>query len=89
MMQKNRKAQGALEYLLMIGAAILVVAIVIIGISGIITSTNDQNTSSEYNNQLQGLKGLLNLSEDPKQNEPNLFLNLDKIEIKIKEIEIL
>lgn len=83
------KAQGALEYLLMIGASILVVAVVIIGISGIITQTNDQNSGNEYNNQLDGLRGLLNLSEDPIQNEPNLFLNLNETKIKIKEIEII
>jgi len=37
----------------------------------------------------KGLKGLLNFSESPKQNEPNLSPNLDKIKIKIKEIEVL
>lgn len=55
----NIKAQGALEYLLMIGAAILVVAVVIIALSGVLVETKDQNTSQDYNNQLQDLRGLI------------------------------
>ena len=51
-MKTNKKAQGALEYLLIIGASILIVAVVIIALSGIITQSNDQNATSDYNNQM-------------------------------------
>ncbi len=64
MLFKNYNAQGSLEYLLMVGAAILVVAIVIIGVSGVIIQTNDQNVSSDYSNQMQDLKDLQNKSGD-------------------------
>lgn len=57
------RAQGALEYLLMIGAAILVVAIVIIAISGLIVETKDQNVSSDYENQMDDLTDLLHKGE--------------------------
>lgn len=43
----------------MIGVAILVVAIVIIALSGVIVDTKDQNTSADYNNQMSDLKGLI------------------------------
>lgn len=46
----EQKAQGAIEYLLIIGAAILVVAIVIIALSGVLTSAkNDQNSMGDVN----------------------------------------
>ncbi len=38
----ERKGQGAIEYLLIIGAAILVVAIVIIAVTGVLGTTNDR-----------------------------------------------
>ena len=45
----EQRAQGAIEYLLIIGAAIIVVALVIILMSGILTGTspsvNDANQS--------------------------------------------
>lgn len=89
-MEINKKAQGALEYLLMIGAAILVVAIVIIAISGVITQTNDQNAGSTYGDQMGGLKGLiLNLSEDPFKTTHNIFQEQSKKNIEIKGITIL
>lgn len=40
-MQINQRAQGAIEYLLIIGAAILVVAVVIIAVSGIMVEGKD------------------------------------------------
>lgn len=62
----NKKGQGALEYLLMIGAAILVVAIVIIAISGLIVETKDQNVSSDYENQMGDLTDFLHKGENLK-----------------------
>ena len=50
------KAQGAIEYLLIIGAAILVVAIVIVALSGIVntgTTQTDANTVNATNDSLQ------------------------------------
>ncbi len=47
----EQKAQGAIEYLLIIGAAILVVAIVIIAVSGVLTGAKkDQNGLTDLNN---------------------------------------
>lgn len=55
-MQKN-KAQGAIEYLLIIGAAILVVAIVIIAVSGVLTGAKqDQNGMNDINSAKEKLK---------------------------------
>lgn len=45
----EQKAQGAIEYLLIIGAAILVVAIVIIALSGVLDSTKGQNDMNDVN----------------------------------------
>lgn len=53
------KAQGAIEYLLIIGAALIVVAVVIIAITGIITSSDTASSGEDYNNQLTGLKDLI------------------------------
>ena len=69
----TQRAQGALEYLLIIGVAILIVAVVIVALSGIITQSNDQNATSDYNNQMSGLKGLINLSRNPFEETNNLF----------------
>ena len=52
----EQKAQGAIEYLLIIGAAILVVAIVIIAISGVLTTTKGQNDMNDVNNAKDILK---------------------------------
>jgi amino acid permease len=45
----KQKAQGAIEYLLIIGSAILVVAVVIVALSGVLntgtTDTNEQTTA--------------------------------------------
>ncbi|MDD2531835.1 MAG: class III signal peptide-containing protein, partial [Candidatus ainarchaeum sp.] len=54
----NKKAQGALEYLLLIGAAILIVAVVIVALSGIVVDTKDQNSISDYNSQFEKLQDL-------------------------------
>ena len=46
----EQKAQGAIEYLLIIGAAILIVAIVIIAVSGVLTGAkSDQNGMKDIN----------------------------------------
>ena len=55
----NKKAQGALEYLLLIGAAILIVAVVIVALSGIVVDTKDQNSVSDYNSQFEKLQDFL------------------------------
>jgi len=56
----DSKAQGAIEYLLIIGAAILVVAIVIAAMSGIIQSGGEQNDGAvnDYNSSLNDLNAL-------------------------------
>jgi hypothetical protein len=56
----EQKAQGAIEYLLIIGAAILVVAIVIVAMTGIIGAGQQQGTSAtgDYNSQLGDLNKL-------------------------------
>ena len=41
------KGQGAIEYLLIIGAAILVIAIVIIAVSGVLSLGRDDTNSSQ------------------------------------------
>ena len=46
MISKDFRAQGAIEYLLIIGAAILVVAIVTIAITSILTTGQSQNLSA-------------------------------------------
>jgi len=55
----EEKAQGALEYLLMIGAAILVVAVVIIALSGVMGETKGQADTNDYNNGMGGLRNLI------------------------------
>lgn len=53
----EQKAQGAIEYLLIIGAAILVVAIVIIAVSGVLTGAKtDQNGMNDINTAKNTLK---------------------------------
>jgi len=58
----EQKAQGAIEYLLIIGAAILVVAIVIIALSGVLTTTKGQNDMNDVNNAKDILKKDSNLA---------------------------
>ena len=47
----NHKGQGAIEYLLIIAAAILVVAIVILAITGALTGGQNQTTTSQTQQQ--------------------------------------
>ncbi|MFA5125571.1 MAG: class III signal peptide-containing protein [archaeon] len=56
----EQKAQGAIEYLLIIGAAILVVAIVIVAMTGIVGTGQQTGTSAtgDYNSQLGDLNSL-------------------------------
>ena len=53
------KAQGAIEYLLVIGAVILVVAVVIIALSGVLSNTKQQTDSNDYNDSLTVLRKLI------------------------------
>ncbi|MGI6589102.1 MAG: class III signal peptide-containing protein [Candidatus Iainarchaeum sp.] len=58
----EEKAQGAIEYLLIIGAAILVVAIVIIALSGVLTgATEEQSDMNDLNKARQDLRTDFNL----------------------------
>ncbi|MFA5931226.1 MAG: class III signal peptide [archaeon] len=55
----EQKAQGAIEYLLIIGAAILVVAIVIIAITSVVGSGKgqvDANTAADELDDLNALR---------------------------------
>lgn len=54
----QNKGQGAIEYLLIIGAAILVIAVVIIAVSGVLSSSRDDANSSQgdYSNALEVLR---------------------------------
>ena len=58
----GKKAQGAIEYLLIIGAAILVVAIVLIAVTGSLSaSKNDLNSSNkDVNSAYDALRGSVN-----------------------------
>ena len=56
----EQKAQGAIEYLLIIGAAILVVAIVVVALSGIVTS----GTSASDANAVKDTYNSLNCQKD-------------------------
>lgn len=59
--------------MLIIGAAILIVTVVIIALSGIINQADDQNVSDDYNNQMSGLRGLIGLVKSPFEQEIDLF----------------
>jgi len=61
---KYSRAQGAIEYLLIIGAAILVVAVVIIAVSGLLTEGTDSVDENEINMVRDPLKGDLADSMD-------------------------
>jgi uncharacterized protein (UPF0333 family) len=52
----EEKAQGSIEYLLIIGATILVVAVVIIALSGILKETLTQTDGNDYNDSLSDLR---------------------------------
>jgi hypothetical protein len=56
-MNYSKKAQGSIEYLLIIGAAILVVAVVIVAISGVLFNSTAENDSQEtYTNGLMDMR---------------------------------
>jgi uncharacterized protein (UPF0333 family) len=55
---QEQKAQGSLEYLLMIGAAILVIAVVLLALSGIITDNDAKKGTTDYNSQMDYLNSL-------------------------------
>ncbi|MCX6803673.1 MAG: hypothetical protein NTY48_03830 [Candidatus Diapherotrites archaeon] len=62
------KAQGAIEYLLIIGAAILVVAIVLLALTGALNSgttqgSNAQETQQEQSQKLKCLADCTNLGK--------------------------
>ena len=83
-MNPKQKAQGAIEYLLIIGAAILVVAIVIIAISGIVGEGTTQANDFNVNDPLHAM---LNLSANPIETPHNLFENPSNTQsIKIEGI---
>lgn len=52
----EQKAQGAIEYLLIIGAAILVVAVVVIALTGILGSGTAQTDANDVNESLDPLR---------------------------------
>jgi len=56
----EEKAQGAIEYLLIIGAAVVVVAIVIAALTGTMTAGKQQGTqaNTDYNKQVSDLNAL-------------------------------
>ncbi|HNV00961.1 MAG TPA: class III signal peptide-containing protein [archaeon] len=57
----EKKGQGAIEYLLIIGAAILVVAVVIIALTGVLTTgqeSTDKNNVDTIKDPLSGLLGV-------------------------------
>jgi len=56
----EEKAQGAIEYLLIIGAAILVVAVVVVALTGVLTSGKNASTktTSDYNDELKDMNKL-------------------------------
>jgi len=61
---KKVSGQGAFDYLLMTGAAILIVAVVIVALSGVVVETKDQNSVSDYNKQMNDLTDLQNRGDD-------------------------
>lgn len=53
----ERRGQGAIEYLLIIGAAILVVAIVIIAVTGVLGTTQDRGEQASIDqNKAQNMQ---------------------------------
>ncbi|VVB75657.1 Uncharacterised protein [uncultured archaeon] len=57
----EEKAQGAIEYLLIIGAAIVVVAVVIAALTGTLTAGKQQGNlgNADYNKQVSDLNSLI------------------------------
>lgn len=56
----EERAQGAIEYLLIIGAAILVVAVVIVALTGVLGSGrgSTEGSTGDYNNEMGDLNDL-------------------------------
>jgi len=54
----EERAQGAIEYLLVIGAAVLVVAVVIIALSEVLVETQKDMDNNDYNNSLNKLQNI-------------------------------
>ncbi len=72
-MKKNRiKAQGALEYLLIVGVAVLVVAIVVLALSGILNTAKEEN-EIETDSIYSGLQGVI----DASINKATIILRLN------------
>jgi hypothetical protein len=59
----EERAQGAIEYLLIIAASVVIVAIVIVAMTGTITAGKNQGdqANSDYNSQLNDLNKLKRL----------------------------
>jgi len=58
----ERKGQGAIEYLLIIGAAILVVAIVIVAITSVVNTGKTQPGMNDQNKALNVAKCSVNIN---------------------------
>lgn len=56
----EERAQGAIEYLLIIGAAILVVAVVIVALTEVLQDQRGLDTQKDYNEELNDLNKLRN-----------------------------
>ncbi|MFA6319353.1 MAG: hypothetical protein WCX66_00295 [archaeon] len=52
----TQRAQGAIEYLLIIGVVIIIVAIAIIALSGVLNSAKEETSQKEYYNSYADLK---------------------------------
>ncbi len=70
MVQKN--AQGALEYLLIIGASILVIAVVVVALTSILSNSSDQTSDEEINSIYSGLSTVI----DDSMGKAKLILRL-------------
>jgi hypothetical protein len=53
----EERAQGAIEYLLIIGAAILVVAVVVVALTGVLQG-GKPTTGGDYNREISDLNKL-------------------------------
>lgn len=80
-MEKNNTAQGAIEYLLIIGAAIIVVAIVVLLVSSTVGTADNENAENSINtgydylgNLIPHKTELLTLSDVPGSEEYALDL---------------
>ena len=81
-----KKGQGAVEYLLVIGAVILVTAVVILALSGTLTETRSAIDNNEVANLNDPLQNLLHNSYNPSSNEPTY--NLNNLQIHYLELDL-